>query len=196
MSELLENEEQVAEQQEVQAREAVAEQPEEAVAEEAVVLQEGVPEAETAEGEVVAEAAPKKKLTKKQMIIIGAAALAVIIALFAIFYKSKFERVRDEAIQIAGIAGTGKNYFTLDTYPEMYNNMDSAVRAMLLGRAQQNALEAIKYANKELGFGSSVYERMMNTSAIMGRQYAENDKYEVSWTYHPDKGLEVRYEKK
>ena len=37
---------------------------------------------------------------------------------------------------------------------------------------------------------------MMNTSALMGRQVEENDKYKVSWTYHPDDGLTVTYTKK
>ena len=37
---------------------------------------------------------------------------------------------------------------------------------------------------------------MMKTTALMGRQSAETDKYKVSWTYHPDNGLEVTYEKK
>lgn len=36
---------------------------------------------------------------------------------------------------------------------------------------------------------------MLETSARMGRQREENDKYRVTWTYHPDEGLEVTYEK-
>lgn len=35
----------------------------------------------------------------------------------------------------------------------------------------------------------------METNALMGRQREENDKYRVSWTYHPNRGLEVTYEK-
>ena len=30
----------------------------------------------------------------------------------------------------------------------------------------------------------------------MGRQSEENEKYRVKWSYHPDDGLEVTYEKK
>ncbi len=30
----------------------------------------------------------------------------------------------------------------------------------------------------------------------MGQQSEENKKFRVSWTYHPDRGLEVLYEKK
>ena len=37
---------------------------------------------------------------------------------------------------------------------------------------------------------------MGETRSMDGRQSDENDKYKVTWTYHPDKGLEVMYEKK
>lgn len=74
--------------------------------------------------------------------------------------------------------------------------MDELTQSLLLPDAQEGALEAIRYANEELGFNGSVYSQMMNTTALMGRQSAENDKYRVSWTYHPDDGLEVTYEKK
>ena len=58
-----------------------------------------------------------------------------------------------------------------------------------------DATDAIKKANKELGLPDSVYQKMLTTTSIQGRQeYAENG-VKVSWTYHPDYGLEVMYEK-
>ncbi len=147
-------------------------------------------------GEAVA-AAPKAKSKKKVLIIAGAAVLVVAVALFAIFHKSKFEKVYFECIKIAGVVdGDGDDYFMIDTYPDSYENLDSALRAILLPSMQENALEAIKYANKELGFSGAVYSEMLETNALMGRQSEENDKYKVSWTYHPDDGLEVTYTKK
>ncbi|MBQ9942147.1 MAG: hypothetical protein IJP03_03965 [Christensenellaceae bacterium] len=74
--------------------------------------------------------------------------------------------------------------------------MDEFVKSMLLPNTQENALEAIRYANDELGFNGSVYSKMMQTNALMGRQTEETAKYRVSWTYHPSDGLEVTYEKK
>lgn len=59
-----------------------------------------------------------------------------------------------------------------------------------------DTLNGIKWMNKKLGFSSSVYDDMMETNSLMGKQSASNDKYKVSWTYHPSKGLEVKYEKK
>jgi hypothetical protein len=141
-------------------------------------------------------AASKKTLDKKQIRIIAIAAAAVVLILLVILVPSKFERVKDKCVHIAGMVSGSGDYFTIDTSPDIYNNMDSAVRAILLRDAQDKALEAIKYANDELGFNGSVYSQMMNTTALMGRQSADNGKYRVSWTYHPDDGLEVTYEKK
>lgn len=139
---------------------------------------------------------PKIKFTKKKVLILGVIAVAIIAVVFAFLHKSKFEKVKDECVHIAGqVTGSG-NYFTLDTYPDTYENMDEAVVAILLPSTQENTLEAIRYANTELGFNDSLYSKMMKTSALMGRQSEENDKYKVSWTYHPEDGLEVTYEKK
>ena len=51
----------------------------------------------------------------------------------------------------------------------------------------------IKSVLVDLGFPSSVAEEMNETTALMGRQSASTSKYEVSWTYHPDKGLEAMF---
>ena len=53
---------------------------------------------------------------------------------------------------------------------------------------------AIQNINRELGIPESVYQRMLHTNALQGRQTATYGKYSVSWTYHPDNGLEVIYE--
>ena len=131
---------------------------------------------------------------KKTAIILGAVLLVVIIAAI-ILTPSKFERVENKCIHIAGQAGTGKNYFTLDTCPDSYENMDETMRNLLLPDVQKRTLEAIKYANDELGF-PGIYALMLKTPALMGRQSEENSKYKVSWYYHPDSGLEVMYQKK
>jgi len=130
----------------------------------------------------------KPKLSRKKRIIICAVIILAIIVIIASAGGSKFDRVQDKAVNIAGGISGGDGYFTIDTYWEdaLYHAPDR----------QKKALEAIKYVNEELGFSGAVYQRMLETSAIMGRQSEENDKYRVSWTYHPDNGLEVTYEKK
>ena len=140
-----------------------------------------------------ATSAPKS--TKKKLTIIAAIVIVAIIA-SAVLLPSKFERVHNKCISIAGTASGGGDYFMLDTYPDVYENLDPNAFSYVLASAQDGALEAIRYANKELGFSGAVYSQMLETNALMGRQSAENKKYRVTWTYHPDDGLEVTYEKK
>ena len=139
---------------------------------------------------------PQKKLSKKKLGVIGAAVAIVAIVIVILLIPSKFDRVENECVHIAGSVASGNNYFTLETIPDTWDNMDPTVRALMLPSHQEGVLESVKYANKELGFPGSVYSDMMNTSALMGRQVEENDKYKVSWTYHPDDGLTVTYTKK
>jgi hypothetical protein len=127
--------------------------------------------------------------------IIAAIVVAAAIITIALI-PSKFDKVKNECVHIAGQISSGKGYFTIDTYPDSYENMSETMKALLLPGAQQNALDAIQYANSELGFPGSVYSQMLKTTALMGRQSEENSKYKVSWTYHPDDGLEVTYTKK
>jgi hypothetical protein len=46
----------------------------------------------------------------------------------------------------------------------------------------------------ELGFSSAVVERMSKTRALDGTQTAEGHNCNVSWTYHPDDGLQMVFE--
>ena len=53
----------------------------------------------------------------------------------------------------------------------------------------------IEEVNEALGLPESLYEEMLQTSWDMGKQTQkyEDIGIEVTWTYHPDKGLEVMY---
>lgn len=141
-----------------------------------------------------------KAWSKKKKIIAGSVAALLVVAAvasFALLYKSEFEQVSDECVQIAGmITGDGKTSFSLDTSPDDYANMDPNVAALLQSGTQEKVLKAIKHANTALGFDSGLYNQMLKTNALMGRQTEENDKYKVAWSYHPDDGLEVTYSKK
>lgn len=53
----------------------------------------------------------------------------------------------------------------------------------------------IQDINKALELPDSLETKMGQTRSIDGRQTEEYDNVTVSWTYHPDKGLEVLYEK-
>jgi hypothetical protein len=47
----------------------------------------------------------------------------------------------------------------------------------------------------ELGFSPAVYERMNRTRALDGTQAASSSMANVTWTYHPDNGLQVVFER-
>lgn len=54
--------------------------------------------------------------------------------------------------------------------------------------------EHLQTVLEELGYNSAVYVKMNETTWSMGKQTASTDTTTVSWTYHPDKGLEVLFE--
>ena len=153
------------------------------------------PEAATPEMSIDAENTPKKKISKKKLGIIGAIVAVIVIVAVIALMPSKFDKVKNECVHIAGSIASGKGYFKIETIPDSWDSMDPTVRAIMLPGHQQDALDAIKYANEELGF-PGVYSQMLNTTALMGRQSDENSKYKVTWTYHPDDGLTVTYSKK
>lgn len=117
---------------------------------------------------------PKKLIAVIIIIIIAA------IAAFIVFYETPFEKARSEIVHVTGFLKGGDNYFTINT--EDY------------GARQNDALKGIRLANEKLGFNDALYKKMLETTALMGRQIEENDHYRVSWSYHPDNGLKVTYE--
>lgn len=54
----------------------------------------------------------------------------------------------------------------------------------------------IESLNIELGLPDYIWEEMLQTRAIDGRQKETFGNIEVSWSYHPDQGLEVLYKLK
>ena len=59
-----------------------------------------------------------------------------------------------------------------------------------------DALTAIKKINSALDLPATLVEKMTGTRALDGRQTATYGDITVSWTYHPDCGLEILYERK
>lgn len=147
------------------------------------------------------EVTEKPNRTKKKRAMIALAVIVIAIAAILVVQSqpSKFETVAKECCKIVWQDGNAAwmfqrldNFFAIDTHPEEWDTrtLDWS------GNEEKHALEAIQHANTELGFSRAVYEKMLNTNALMGRQTEENEKYRVSWTYHPDNGLEVMYEEK
>lgn len=57
-----------------------------------------------------------------------------------------------------------------------------------------DAMDTIEKIHAALGLPDSLLEKMRSTRALDGRQSKTSKGIEVSWTYHPDHGLEILYE--
>lgn len=81
--------------------------------------------------------------------------------------------------------GSDGSYLTIDTNPDDvddYSNLEAFLKVYEI--------------NDALGLPDSLAEKMGRTSALDGRQTESYDDLEVSWKYHPNRGLEITYEAK
>lgn len=144
----------------------------------------------------------KFKTDKKLWAITGGIlAVIVIIVIIAVSsYLTSFEHyvnlMLDEYPMADNARASDGSYLKMDTntYDKDPDDMTYS-QYKLYSIKLDDTLDGIKWMNEKLGFSSSVYDDMMETNSLMGRQSASNDKYKVSWTYHPNKGLEVKYER-
>ncbi len=83
--------------------------------------------------------------------------------------------------------GSDGSYLSVDTNP--YNKDDGDWSYLFTVNS------AIKDIHEKLGLPESLYQDMNKTTWSMGKQEEifENLGLRVTWTYHPDKGLEVTY---
>lgn len=99
--------------------------------------------------------------------------------------KIDFKSIYDEyCVAKWASVGNDNSYLSIDDNP--YNYDDYYIDA---------ADAAIEKINRALGLPDSLYEEMLQTTWSMGKQSEtyENVGVTVTWTYHPDKGLEVTY---
>jgi len=85
-------------------------------------------------------------------------------------------------------ADWGVDYLTVDTNPYDYDSDSYASTTYM-----SVALSAISSINIRLGLPSYLYDEMLETRGMDGRQTYSGTNVDVSWRYHPDAGLEVRY---
>lgn len=137
--------------------------------------------------------------SKKKKLIVGGVCIALVAVVIAVNAAggSAFDRVVSKMLQEYPYADNTRasdgSYLKIDTNP---NDKDTDDFLQFDYSVQRDSLNGIKMVNKELGFSDAIYSKMLETTALMGRQTEENSKYRISWKYHPDSGLEVMYEKK
>lgn len=142
-----------------------------------------------------------QKKKKKSPIIIAIAAVAVVAAvaiiIFALSGGNKFdfnEKYSDIANKTwCSIASDG-TWMKLDTNPSDIDYDDFS--GSYYNDTFWPCNDMIEQVNTDLGFSSALFEKMCVTTWSQGRQAESNEQFTVSWTYHPDKGLEVMYEVK
>lgn len=128
------------------------------------------------------------KSIKDNLVVRGIAAIIAAIALVMLFsflnpdLKSVGDKYKNE---VFCIVADDRSYIEIDTDPFDIGN-----------HITDGSIEAIKDINKQLGLPESVYAQMEGTRALDGTQTYEKDGISVSWTFHPDSGLEVIYSAK
>nr|DAF40239.1 MAG TPA: hypothetical protein [Caudoviricetes sp.] len=86
----------------------------------------------------------------------------------------------------ASVAEDG-SYLTIDTNPFDFKNGSSLYKEV--------GLSYVRIMNSALGLPGWIYEEMLNTRALDGKQKEAFEKVTVTWTYSPSQGLEVIYRK-
>lgn len=142
---------------------------------------------------------PKKKNNKKLLLALAGVALVIVLVIVIAVScgSSKQESFYDlfgymEANSWCTIA-SDDSYIKIDTNPTDMDKDDFTYSYYI--NVFNPATEAIEEINQVLGFSDALMEKMNTTTWSQGRQTESNEKYTVSWTYHPDKGLEVVYER-
>lgn len=81
---------------------------------------------------------------------------------------------------------TDGSYLLIDTNPKNESGN---------GIAYESALSAVKTVIEKIGLPESLYNDMERTTGLMGKQEEtfEEQGVQVSWTYHPNNGLEVTF---
>ncbi len=87
----------------------------------------------------------------------------------------------------ATVADDG-SYLEIDTNPADWDSDYSG-----LFYSYSDYTNCIKSVHKALGISDALLLKMQSTSALQGRQNEDFDTFTVSWTYHPDSGLEIIY---
>ena len=127
-----------------------------------------------------------KNKTKVIIFVLLIVSVALIVTLLILEYsKTDFFTIYDKYCSStwADVADDG-SYLSIDTSP--YDT----------GYFYDDAFKAIENVNKELGLPDSVIKNMESTRALDGRQTYTSGNITVSWSFHPNNGLEVLFESK
>lgn len=95
------------------------------------------------------------------------------------------------AAQVPDLRAVANKYFK--TIASVSGNAD-AVSITIQKNEVSTAAVPLNRMLTELGFSSAVIDRMDKTRALDGTQNADGKNCNVTWTYHPDDGLQMVFE--
>ena len=149
------------------------------------------------ENEIIIESQSNDEKTKSNKKIIKSLLLIGIAVIYFIIRAATSEKDFNDMYGALSAfnwctIGSDGSYMVIDTNPDDVD--DELIKLYYTEDEYIVSGKEIQNVNSELGFPDSLYEKMLSTTSVQGRQIVSNKKYTVSWTYHPDKGLEVMYE--
>ena len=128
-------------------------------------------------------------LSKSGLLKVGAFFVVILLGVggFFIFSAAKADTRFEEALTLCDALDASGITFAEDGQSL---NFDDKGEDDLFG----GDFSDLKCIVEELKAPSTVMDRMLRTSSSMGVQDAEWDGISVSWTYHPDRGLDANFE--
>ncbi len=89
-----------------------------------------------------------------------------------------------------------KNFAEIYGDGVVYSGSSDSVVVVIDNNTKPITTLALKAMLKDLGFSSAVADRMYQTRALDGTQLADGKRATATWTFHPNSGLRVVFEKK
>lgn len=128
-------------------------------------------------------------LSKSGLMKVGALFVVALLGVggFFIFSSAKADARLSEALTLCGALDAPGVTFAEDGQSL---NFDNKGKDDLFG----GDFSDLQCIIERLGAPSTVMARMLQTTSIMGVQDAEWDGISISWTYHPDRGLDANFE--
>jgi len=106
-------------------------------------------------------------------------------------YQSSAAEASAEAADVPDLLAIAQTYF--DSAADVTGDSSAVMITITDDSVGRDALALSEYLSA-LGFSDAVLDRMSNTRALDGTLTAQGHHCNVSWTYHPDDGLQMVFE--
>ena len=112
-------------------------------------------------------------------------------------YEDDFSKYAKEAgYDLATIDDVGGYYVSKDSKSMMFESGTNSGSNYVQTYIRAYRIKLLSTVFEKLDVSSATLAKITKTRAIDGTQTDENDKIKLTWTYHPDNGLSIIFEKK